>query len=86
MPTSQPTQPYVGSSATFFVWSATKTLIARWLALKPRVSLLDEPTRGVDIEAQFEICRILAETGIGIVLISSELAELEHLYDRDVKG
>jgi ribose transport system ATP-binding protein len=62
-----------------------KLLIARWLALKPRVLLLDEPTRGVDIEAKFEIYRILAElaeTGIGIVLISSELAELEYLCDR----
>lgn len=62
-----------------------KLLIARWLALKPRVLLLDEPTRGVDIEAKFEIYRIiaeLAETGMGIVLISSELAELEYLCDR----
>ena len=62
-----------------------KLLIARWLALKPRVLLLDEPTRGIDIETKFEIYRILAElaeTGMGIVLISSELAELEYLCDR----
>jgi ribose transport system ATP-binding protein len=62
-----------------------KLLIARWLALGPRVLLLDEPTRGIDIETKFEIYRILAElaeTGMGIVLISSELAELEYLCDR----
>ncbi len=62
-----------------------KLLIARWLALKPRVLLLDEPTRGIDIETKFEIYRILAElaeTGMGIVLISSELSELEYLCDR----
>jgi ribose transport system ATP-binding protein len=79
------TNPQQARAQNFSSGTQQKLLIARWLALKPRVLLLDEPTRGVDIEAKFEIYRILAElaeTGIGIVLISSELAELEYLCDR----
>jgi ribose transport system ATP-binding protein len=62
-----------------------KLLLARWLAIKPRVLLLDEPTRGVDIGAKSEIYRIvsdLAKQGVAILMVSSELAEIVGLSDR----
>jgi ribose transport system ATP-binding protein len=64
-----------------------KVLLSRLLQPKPRVIILDEPTRGVDIGAKSEIYRImdeLAETGIGIVFISSELPEIIGVADRVV--
>jgi ribose transport system ATP-binding protein len=62
-----------------------KLLIARWLAIKPKVLLLDEPTRGVDIGAKSEIYRIisdLAAQGVAILMISSELPEIVGMSDR----
>jgi ribose transport system ATP-binding protein len=62
-----------------------KLLLARWLAIKPRVLLLDEPTRGVDIGAKSEIYRIisdLAKQGVAILMVSSELQEVVGLSDR----
>jgi ribose transport system ATP-binding protein len=62
-----------------------KLLLARWLAIKPRVLLLDEPTRGVDIGAKSEIYRIisdLAQSGVAILMVSSELTEIVGLSDR----
>jgi len=62
-----------------------KVVIAKWLATKPRVLILDEPTRGVDIGAKVEVHRIisdLAASGLGIVLISSELPEVLAMSDR----
>jgi ribose transport system ATP-binding protein len=62
-----------------------KVLLARLIEARPRVLILDEPTRGVDIGAKSEIYKIidqLAGEGIGIVLISSELAEVVGLCDR----
>jgi ribose transport system ATP-binding protein len=62
-----------------------KLLLARWLAIKPRVLLLDEPTRGVDIGAKSEIYRIisdLAQEGVAILMVSSELTEIVGLSDR----
>ncbi|MCY4220063.1 MAG: sugar ABC transporter ATP-binding protein [Thiotrichales bacterium] len=62
-----------------------KTLFSRWSRLAPKVLILDEPTRGVDIGAKAEIyhiIRALADRGVAIVLISSELAELIGLSDR----
>ena len=56
-----------------------KAVLARWLLRSCRVLLLDEPTRGVDVGARSEIYRVIAElsaNGIGIVMVSSELAEL----------
>lgn len=62
-----------------------KTLFSRWSRLRPRVLILDEPTRGVDVGAKAEIYRLirtLAESGVAILLISSELTELVGLSDR----
>lgn len=56
-----------------------KVLLARWLCLNPRLLLLDEPTRGIDVGAKGEIQTLvedLAESGMGILLISSELEEI----------
>jgi ABC-type sugar transport system ATPase subunit len=62
-----------------------KTVLARWLATNPRILILDEPTHGVDIGAKAEIyhlMRDLAEAGMGIILISSELPEILAMSDR----
>jgi len=62
-----------------------KVVLARWLAAKPKVLILDEPTRGIDVGAKAEIYRLiddLASQGLGIMLISSELPEILGLSDR----
>ncbi len=62
-----------------------KVVLARWLAAKPKVLILDEPTRGIDVGAKAEIYRLideLANEGFGIMFISSELPEILQLSDR----
>jgi rhamnose transport system ATP-binding protein len=62
-----------------------KVVIARWLAAHPRVLILDEPTRGIDIGAKVEVHRIISElaaNGLAIVLISSDLPEVLAMSDR----
>ena len=62
-----------------------KVLLSRWLEIGPKVLILDEPTRGVDIGAKSEIYRIideLAQKGIGVIVISSELPEVIGICDR----
>jgi ribose transport system ATP-binding protein len=62
-----------------------KVLLSRWLEIGPRVLILDEPTRGVDIGAKSEIYRIideLAQRNIGVIVISSELPEIIGICDR----
>ncbi len=64
-----------------------KALIARWLLNKPRILILDEPTRGVDVGAKAEIHKLvtqLAQSGAAIILISSELPEVMGMSDRVV--
>ena len=64
-----------------------KAVIARWLAVKPRVLILDEPTQGIDVGAKAEIYQIimdLALQGMGIIMISSDLPELLAICDRIV--
>jgi L-arabinose transport system ATP-binding protein len=64
-----------------------KTVLARWLATKPKLLILDEPTHGVDVGAKAEIhelIRGLAREGIAILLISSELPEVLALSARVV--
>jgi inositol transport system ATP-binding protein len=62
-----------------------KIVLARWLAREPRVLLVDEPTRGIDVGAKAEVHQLLqqmAQTGIGIIAISSELPEVMAISDR----
>lgn len=62
-----------------------KVVLGRWLARKPKVLILDEPTRGVDVGAKAEIYAVideLASTGIAVLVISSELPEVLGLADR----
>lgn len=62
-----------------------KVVIAKWLARSPKVLILDEPTRGVDVGAKAElyaIINMLAEQGVGIIMISSELPEIIGMSDR----
>ena len=62
-----------------------KTVLARWLARRPKLLILDEPTRGVDVGAKAEIYSIinaLAQEGMALLIISSELPEVLGLADR----
>lgn len=62
-----------------------KVMLARWMATRPRILLLDEPTRGIDVGARAEIESLIArlrEEGMAIVLASSELDEIVRLCDR----
>jgi ribose transport system ATP-binding protein len=64
-----------------------KVLLARWLCLNPRLLILDEPTRGIDVGAKGEIQALineLADAGLGVLMISSELEELTEGCDRVV--
>jgi ABC-type sugar transport system ATPase subunit len=62
-----------------------KVVIARWLALRPRILIVDEPTRGIDVGAKAEVHALmsqLAREGVAIVMISSELPEVMGMSDR----
>jgi ribose transport system ATP-binding protein len=62
-----------------------KVVLAKWLSLNPKVLILDEPTRGIDVGAKAEIHALmsqLAKQGVGIIMISSELPEVLGISDR----
>ena len=62
-----------------------KVVLAKWLARQPRVLILDEPTRGVDVGAKSEIYALMDELtlrGVGILMISSDLEEILGMSDR----
>jgi ABC-type sugar transport system ATPase subunit len=62
-----------------------KCVVARWLRTNPKVLLLDDPTRGIDVGAKAELYKIIDELcrdGMGIIVTSSELPELLKLCDR----
>ena len=64
-----------------------KVLLARWLAMEPKLIILDEPTRGIDVGAKAEIENLIAElsaTGVAVLLISSELEDLARCCSRVV--
>jgi ribose transport system ATP-binding protein len=64
-----------------------KVVLGKWLAMSPKVLILDEPTRGIDVGAKAEIYRhmaALADQGITILMVSSEMEEVIGMSDRVV--
>jgi D-xylose transport system ATP-binding protein len=64
-----------------------KVVIAKWLMSRPKILIMDDPTRGIDVGTKYEIYKImneLAERGIAIIMISSELEEVLGMSDRVV--
>ena len=64
-----------------------KVVLARWLALRPKILIVDEPTRGIDVGAKVEVHSLLiemAKAGIAVIVISSELPEILSVCDRIV--
>ncbi len=62
-----------------------KVVIAKWLATAPRVLILDEPTKGVDVGAKAQVHRLMGEMasrGMAIIMVSSELPEVLGMADR----
>jgi len=62
-----------------------KVLIARWLLAQPKILILDEPTRGIDVGVKAEIYRLISELanrGVAIIMVSSELPEILGMSDR----
>jgi D-xylose transport system ATP-binding protein len=62
-----------------------KVVIAKWLMSDPKILIMDDPTRGVDVGAKYEIYKLmneLAEQGVSIIMISSELEEVLGMSDR----
>jgi len=62
-----------------------KVVIAKWLALRPKVLILDEPTRGIDVGAKAEVHHLISELaaqGVAVLMISSELPEILGMSDR----
>ncbi|MDH7487627.1 MAG: sugar ABC transporter ATP-binding protein [Anaerolineae bacterium] len=62
-----------------------KVVLAKWLALQPKILIMDEPTRGIDVGAKAEVHALMSELarqGMGIIMISSELPEILGMSDR----
>ena len=78
--------PHDGQAAQFLSGgNQQKVVLGKWLALGPRVLLLDEPTRGIDVGAKQEIYRLMEELagrGVAIVFVSSEMEEILGMSDR----
>ena len=81
----QPNLRLEQSTQTLSGGNQQKVVLAKWLLAEPRVLILDEPTRGIDVGAKFEIYQLileLADRGAGVLVISSEIEELIGLCDR----
>ena len=62
-----------------------KAIVARWMATNPKVLILDEPTKGIDVGAKSEFYKLICEfakAGMGIIIVSSELPEIIGMSDR----
>jgi ABC-type sugar transport system ATPase subunit len=62
-----------------------KVALAKWLATSPKILILDEPTRGIDVGSKSEIYKLirgLADDGMGVIMVSSEMEEIIGLADR----
>lgn len=80
----KPAYPYM-QAEKFSGGNQQKMVVAKWLATKPKVLIVDEPTNGIDVGAKTEIhalLRKLADEGIGIIMVSSELPEILSISDR----
>jgi ribose transport system ATP-binding protein len=72
-------------SATLSGGNQQKVVLAKWLSMRPRVLIFDEPTRGIDVGAKNEIYRLmrdLSDEGVGILMISSDMEEVIGVSDR----
>lgn len=79
------TSSYAQPVKTLSGGNQQKVVLGKWLNANPQVFIIDEPTRGVDVGAKFEVYALvqkLAERGAGVLFISSELEELVNLCDR----
>jgi rhamnose transport system ATP-binding protein len=73
------------TAATMSGGNQQKVVLAKWLATEPRLLVIDEPTRGIDVGTKAEVHRLLSELagrGLGILMISSELPEVLGMADR----
>jgi rhamnose transport system ATP-binding protein len=73
------------TAATMSGGNQQKVVIAKWLATNPRVLIIDEPTRGIDVGTKAEVHRLISELageGLAILMISSELPEVLRMADR----
>ncbi len=62
-----------------------KLVLAKWMAMRPRVLIFDEPTRGIDVMAKAELYRLmrdLADSGVIVIIISSDMEEILTVSDR----
>jgi len=72
-------------AATMSGGNQQKVVIAKWLATDPKLLIIDEPTRGIDVGTKAEVHRMMSELagqGLGILMISSELPEVLGMADR----
>ena len=73
------------AAATMSGGNQQKVVIAKWLATRPRLLIIDEPTRGIDVGTKAEVHRLLSDLageGLAILMISSELPEVLGMADR----
>ncbi len=73
--------------ATLSGGNQQKVVLAKWLSMKPKVMMFDEPTRGIDVGSKSEIyglMRALADSGVAVLMISSDMEEVIGVSDRIV--